>query len=370
MFGIIGVGAAGSNVADEFSKLGMPSLAINFSSKDLDSLEFVVEKYKLVGSEGVGKQRNHAVKLMNNNWESVVEFIKMNFSQPSVEIILVCFSTGGGTGSGISPLISEILQDKMPDKIIVACPILSDVNEFAGNQVNTLEALEELRELDIAVMPIDNQSLKDEHLPKNKLYQKINSKFVDLIHKIGLYTEKESKYGIVDKRDLRQLFNTRGILIISEANLTDVSNFTLTTNHFTEGIQNSWKKSIFTPIQYEQIIKAGIIFDGDEKLLEYLRTDKLFDVFANDPIELFEGFYTGGNGKVISILSGLNWIYQRIEGIDSVIDKHKANIDKIEENSYKSRNTNKSSLFDSVAKQVDTVPKKRLVSDIIKKYSR
>lgn len=369
MFAIVGVGQAGNNVADEFAKIGYPSIAINFSKTDLDSLEHVKNKLHLVGSEGVGKQRNIAMSLMQNNWESTIEFIMQNFSQPSIEIILVTFSTAGGTGSGISPFILEILKDKMPDKTIVACPILPDENEVIGSQINTQEVSEELSELDICVIPLDNQShlrKLNKKLPKNLLYKEINEKFTTLIKLIDSYTNKNSKNGIVDKRDVVQLFSTSGIMVIA-----DIANFKLDSTNFNDKIQKSWKSSIFAPIQFEKILRAGVIFDGDEKIMESLHYEKLFDMFAHSPIELFEGFYHEGDGRIITILSGLNWYYKRIEEIDNIIEKHKNSLNSVTEKVYKSKNTSKLSLFETVSNKPSvSASKNRSVSDILNKYVR
>lgn len=374
MFGVIGIGAAGSNISDEFAKLNYPCVAINFSKSDLDSLEHVENKLELYGSDGVGKQRSRAIELMRNNWESTIEFVKQNFSQPSIEIILVTFSTAGGTGSGIGIFLSELLQEQMHDKIICCCPIIPDKNEVIGSQLNTQEALEELSQLDICTIPIDNQSILNqshERVPKNIQYKEINSSFVNLIAKIDSYTNKSSKNGVIDKRDITQLFSTNGVMVISETNLADISDFKMNKNHFINKIQDSWKRSIFSPIQFEKIIRAGVIFDGDEKLIEYLTYENLFDMFKHSPIELYEAYYSEGKGEIITILSGLDWIYNRIQVIDEVIDKQKEKLANIEENTYKSKNTSKLSLLESITKSsVATVPKKRSVSEIISKYSR
>ncbi|GIN22643.1 cell division protein FtsZ [Siminovitchia fordii] len=374
MFACVGIGQAGNNIADEFVKAGFPSLAINFSKSDLSSLEHVKDKLNLVGSEGVGKQRSRAIGLMKNNWESTVEFIKKNFSQPSIEVILIVFSTAGGTGSGISPFISEILQEKMPDKTIVVCPILPDTSEFVGNQVNTQEALDQLSQLDICTIPIDNHSIANKNekkLPKNLLYKEINNQFTSLFIKLSDYTGKSSKIGVLDKRDLRQLFSTKGIMIISETNLYDISNLNLESSHFIKKIQKSWNDNIFTPIQYDQLIRAGIIFDGNLKFMEYLRYDKLFKVFSHPPIELFEGYYDEGNGKLISILSGLNWIYERVKEIDFTIENQRKSLQNVNHSVYKSKHLNKQSLLESITANKNTEkPKSRSVTDILNKYAR
>lgn len=371
MIGFVGLGAAGGNVCDEAIQKGFEALAINFSQRDLDSLEFVEKKHYLLGSEGVGKQREVAKQLMKNNWESTIEFIQTHFSKPSIEIIMVVFSTSGGSGSGLSSFLVELLIDAMPDKTIVCVPILPDKSEVLINQVNTLTALEELSEIDVCVMPLDNQSLINQrgNVSKNILYKEVNSNFISLVSDVVSYTEKHSKNGILDKKDLLQIFSTKGICVISKTNISDISNIVLSEFHFTERIQQSWSNSIFTPIQYEQIFRAGIIFDGNEQLMEWLSYKKLFEVFSNGmPVDLFEGNYNEKKGTVISILSGLNWIHNRIEEIDNLIDIQKSKLQEINKTEYKSKNTSKTKLLDSITNPSNN--KRKSVTDIINKYSR
>lgn len=369
MFGIVGVGAAGGNIADEGMINGIPSIAINYSQKDLDSLVNVEDKLTLVGSEGVGKNRDNAIKLMSNNWELATTFIKNNMTTPSTEIIFIVFSTGGGSGSGISPILIDFLQNEMPDKVFVACPILPDTSEVLINQINSLSTFEQLSNLDICVLPIDNEKIRLTFgsISKNLIYKKTNQSFIKLLLNLISYTEKHSKNGIVDKRDLLQIFNTKGIGIISEVNIGSISNLSLSQNDFTIKIQESWKKSIFSQIEYEQVLRAGIIFDGNESLMEYLRYDLLFDVFANGmPIDLFEGNYHDGSGKVISALTGLPWITTRLNHIESIIENKKLQVDLQMENSYQS----KIAVNDFSSQLRKTTTKKKNAMDILSKYQR
>lgn len=324
--GVIGVGAAGGNIADEAANKGIPSLAINFSRQDLDSLEHVQQKLHFIGSEGIGKARENAIMLMKNNWELAVNFIKTNMSSPSLEIIFICFSTAGGSGGGSSPVLLEILQHEFPEKTFVAVPILPTKSEAAISQINCLETMSELSQLPILSIPIDNEKVKFEYQlhSKNKLYDFANKQFVDILAEIIEFIGKPSKLGVLDQKDFLQLCSQTGIGLFSKLTLNEITN----SKQLNEYIQRSWKKSIFAPINYKQVIRAGIIFDGTEQLLENLNVDTLFDAFENGmPIDLFEGTYLDSEGTIISILSGLPWINSRIQEIEDVINKGKVDLE-------------------------------------------
>jgi tubulin-like protein CetZ len=369
----LGLGQGGSNIADEAAKQGFYAGAINYSQKDLDSLEHIDLKLKLVGSEGVGKNRSEAIQLMQNNWDLATNFVKENFSHPSIELIFVPFSTGGGSGSGIAPVLLNILIESMPEKTFVAMPILPDKTEVIANQRNCLETFEDLSHLNIAILPIDNDKVRSTSIynGKNRLYKQINENVVNKIKKIIDYTEQHSKYSVFDKKDLLALFKTPGISTIAETNLTAITNsIEYSETSFSEKIQNSWHETLFVDIEYEKIISAGVIFDGQERIMEMLNVNKIFSVFDNKmPIHLYEGYYQNHFGNVITILTGLSWCNKRLEQIDQIIEENHDKLSLIHQNNqYKSKNIN---LFTPVInKQSNKQPTVNDISDLIKKFKR
>ncbi len=135
---------------------GFHAASINYSQRDLDSLENIELKLKLVGSEGIGKIRSEAIRLMNNNWDLAINFVKENFSHSSIEIIFVPFATGGGSGAGIAPVLLSLLQETLPGKVFVAMPIIPDLSEAFTTQRNCLETFEDISYLNMCILPVDN----------------------------------------------------------------------------------------------------------------------------------------------------------------------------------------------------------------------
>ena len=368
-FAFIGLGAAGGNVADEAAKMGYDSIAINYSKSDLDSLIHIKEdmRHYCVGSEGVGKEREIARELLKNNYESVIDFVKKHLSKSSVEVIVVTFSTGGGSGSGISTILLQMLAQQMPDKVFVAAPILPSKNEVLINQINTLSLLDELSTINVCTIPIDNETVirRNGFVSKNKLFQITNTKFIAQLRELEQYTEKSSKNGILDKKDLKQLFSIKGTMTIAKAKVLNISGTTLSVEHFSSEIQKSWNDTIYTPIENNRILRAGIIFNGNERFLEYINYEKIFSVFGNkSPIDLFEANYTDNAGEVISILSGLEWINTRIQEIDELVEEQKNNLSMIDTVEYKSKNTSKDDIFGQFAKPKATTTAAKSSQDL------
>lgn len=366
----LSLGQGGGNIADEAAKRDFYTASINFSQKDLDSLEHVSKKLKLVGSEGIGKFRNNAVDLMDNNWDLATNFVKENFSHSSIEIIFVPFSTAGGSGSGIAPVLLSMLKETMPDKVFVAMPIIPDKKESYINQKNCLETFEDLSKLNICILPIDNE--KGRYMSskgKSNLYDTINKNVMNKIEKINSYLDKNSKYGVIDKRDIRSIFNTSGIATIGEVDLSSMKNkIELNEESIANKIKESWIKSLFADIELNKIISAGIIFEGQNNLMEYINAEKIFSKFANRmPISLYEGYYTGDKGSVMTILSGLSWCNTRLKEVDAILDRTGSLFNSLKEEEIYSAKTKNLLLNTNVQQKTEKVND---ISDLINQFKR
>ena len=376
MFGFVGVGQGGSQIADEMRKLEFPAIAINYSQCDLNSLEYIEKRLCFLGSDGVGKQRSIAIELMKDNWESAVSFIKQNLSQPSVEVIFIIFSTAGGSGSGISPLLLEIMTNEMPDKVFVACPILPDIRETLVNQANALSTFDELSKLDNCILPIDNQKAFkfSKMMPKNKIYSTINTSFANSLSEIHKYTEMYSKNGNLDKNDLRQILNTKGIASIGTAVFADPidSLLEISQDNFSNTIYKSWENNIFVNIEFDQIMRAGVIFDGQESLMQYLDYDLIFSKFNNPVLDMFEGNYHTKYGTVTTVLSGLSWCSTRLAQIEHLVKQNEQVLQELSFNDADNNTRFQSKLnMSDLNSKLRKRPKKAMsVLDIMSKYNR
>lgn len=370
MFGFVAVGQGGSSVVDLAAQKGYPSLAINFSQKDLDGCKHIdqEDKLSLIGSEGVGRDRNLAIQLMNSNWERVLSFVEGKFSQPSIEVIFVVFSTGGGSGSGIAPMIIDLLKAQM-EKTVVAVPILPNLSEAVVNQLNTLDVFNELSSIDTCVLPIDNEKLNNNLTNKQQQYELINTAFVHQIDTLLNYTEQESSISNLDKRDLLTIFDTNGLATIGELDLSDSAEASINTQWINENVSNSWLNSIYIDPEMNKVVKSGVIIDGESSFLNNIQTNKLFDFFEQgEPINLFEGVYATGQTRVITICSGLSWCETRLKQIEQNINSQQERISGVlqEEKRYTTR-LNLSSLQGKTEQQP---VKRKSVRDTLKKYQR
>lgn len=323
MLGVIGLGQAGGNIANLFAERGVPSIVINYSSKDLDTCDSVEHKLKLRGSEGVGKQREEAIRLFHSNYEQSLLFVKEHLSSPSIEAILIIFSAAGGSGSGIASILPELLMHDMTDKTVILCPILPTSQECITAQLNTMDTLSTLSDLNACIVPLDNQKgIQKEG--RNKSFQYMNETFVNQFVSIVEYTEKHSSTGNFDSRDFLTLFSTPGFCSIGEVDLSVIKSdgLHLTDEGITERIQKSHLNSICTNPSFEQVVRMGLIFDGQESLMRHISVSKITSEFANQPLDSFEGYYHSGEGRVISIYTGLTFNPDRLNQIQTQAEKN------------------------------------------------
>ncbi|NGY69639.1 hypothetical protein F6Y04_02490 [Bacillus megaterium] len=122
---------------------------------------------------------------------------------------------------------------------------------------------------------------------------------MNLISTLPKYTDRHSKHGVLDKKDLRTIFSTKGISAISSAEITklDEGQADISNEGITEVIKKSWENSIFAPLEMQTIPKAGIIYEGP------------LDLFTIDSAQLFSSFK--GENQPIYLKEPMKVIMQR-----------------------------------------------------------
>lgn len=181
---IIGIGQGGGNIANAIrsycSNGDYDTILINMSSNDLNSVTEISDNMKMKVSdyEGSGQDRNLSKSLFKDKIEGDYFSAFLNIYNSLLfkenRVILVCFSTSGGTGSGISPWflanltyycatyngkiqkqgsdgnVTEVdITDKMRPKVIGVGILPSLKCNFEGIKClqNTLECMKELNTL-------------------------------------------------------------------------------------------------------------------------------------------------------------------------------------------------------------------------------
>ena len=168
--GVIGIGNCGNQVALLAHKeAGCDVYAINSSENDLAMLPDDIPKRAVGKGEGSGKDRKEAKKFLKGAiMEMIAEEEFKNFLA-NKDVILIVSSAGGGTGSGIAPLLSKIISSSVANadgtpKIVILVGVLPRIAEGYSTQVNALDYTHEI--YDILERPTymiyDNNAYKNE----------------------------------------------------------------------------------------------------------------------------------------------------------------------------------------------------------------
>ena len=60
------------------------------------------------------------------------------------DIVFICFSTGGGTGSGIGPYMAKLIGKAYKSKLIIPYGILPKKSESVTAQANTIACVDDI----------------------------------------------------------------------------------------------------------------------------------------------------------------------------------------------------------------------------------
>lgn len=324
--GILGVGQAGGNIAELAYTHGFVTGAINFR-KDLESLEKIKNKYAIPKGFGAGKNRDIGISSVKEYYSDMLRFVEEKFID--VDILYVASSLGGGTGSGTAPILIDLLIGTM------SCPvgaiiILPDTTEDFTAQSNTSIALAEITNLEglATTFIIDNEKARNSKpgLSKKELYDYANKYMIEGLVAVNNATTMNSNLSNFDPEDLKSILSTGGFTIISHCNLTEPM-MELNAKQVAEQIMNSWDKTVFPNISYGKIQKAGMIYHMGLELIDRINHDLIFRE-TGKPLTVYTGYYPKGTGTIISILSGMEYPFERFNALDTIIEENKDSIEK------------------------------------------
>lgn len=362
--GVIGIGNAGSQVAVLAKQENIDAVVINSSENDLSTIPESIVKFPLGDLRGAGKNRQEAKQFLKQSVSKILNESKFISFMTAKDVVFIISSTGGGTGSGISPIISEILKKSFPDSYIVLVGILPRLDEAYSTQINTLEYTNELyKKLDRPTyMMYDNDKIKNE--PSHIMMQKINQSIIDDIKVIiGTYNYT-TKYSSIDEKDMTMIISTTGRMVVSS--YKNIREKDLDKISIDEALEKDLKEGSHAEVQTDRIIKrSGVIADLSETLAEKF-DDKLSGLqkFIGAPVEEFSHIAINVDkslpNNVFFIGAGLSPITDRIEKINERVAEIEALQDRdaddngaLDEVDIAEANSKRDYKKKRVAKQVD-----------------
>lgn len=218
----VGVGQFGNYLCRELEKFGQNVFYINSAREDLERVGVLglQNTYLIKGSKGCMKDRNLAKEYANDSMVSIIN--QINGEHSNETIFNFCFSLGGGSGSGLSPELIDVMSQLYPNKTINAIVVEPHEIDITidSNASLCLKELEELQK---------DGRLNNIHILSNKNFTdniaKVNSIFASTIERLCEITEETKemendnfvlKASESDSGEFAELFNDKGNIVMLE----------------------------------------------------------------------------------------------------------------------------------------------------------
>ena len=238
------------------------------------------------------------------------------------DVIIVASSTGGGTGSGVSPLLIKLLKATYPGKIVMYCGILPRAAEVKA-QVNSINCLTEISGLSVPYFLADLDYY--EGVSNDTAYNEIQTYIIDCINTIrGKYLNKSS-YGMIDENDMRAVISEPGYL--SVYNLNKVSQSQLDKESMQQLMIKKIKHSPAVEIMRDGVVRqmAAIVnmpndMSDSSKSSDYEELIK----YIGRPLSIFENYaiVQEATGQMVIILSGQSIPYNRMSRMKEIVAQY------------------------------------------------
>lgn len=337
----IGIGNAGNQVAElAMVEKKIPGIAINSSAKDLTNIKNI-SKIIIGDNKGAGKNRDEAKRFVKEQVRNLLGQEIFTSMIKDSDVIFVISSIGGGTGSGMSPMMTDILSRTFKDKKFIIVEIYPPIGESIAAQQNSIDYLKEVKSFlpNAVYMCYDNNRKSD--LPTPEMMKAINKEIVEHMAIIrGDYLYPTS-YNSIDEKDMLKLIEREGRLAIyllegikeKDLDSKDVEDMII------DVIKN---QSTNVELDRDKIVKClGVIVNLNENINKNFNTNiNKVKGLIGEPVEGFEHIWIGekeDENRIGLILSGLSVPDDRIEKI----------VQRIEEGLEALNRTKESSVLDS-----------------------
>ena len=215
---VIGCGQCGSNLADEFARLNRRArhhrrieivtgaFAVNSDATDLSGLATISADYQhriLIGGHktsghGVGKINELGASVAREDADKIVDAIRTARHFYETDAFLLIGSSGGGTGSGCLPIITQHIKERYMDKPVYNLVVLPFEHEETTEDRtinNSATCLKSISTVADAIFLVDNQRYVKKDFSLGNNLSQINALIVEpFFNLLCAGEEKKSKW--------------------------------------------------------------------------------------------------------------------------------------------------------------------------------
>jgi len=347
-FGVVGLGQAGSRVAEVFYKLGYESCVFNTATQDLEHIN-LPENRKIFlpfALGGAGKELDNGRQAVEQNGELVIDKLNEHFSS-SQDMMILAVSGGGGTGSGGAESMLGLMSTlNKPIGVIYILPMESEDALSKHNSVVTLGKLAKMASTDVitSLIVIDNAKIELLYpgLSKADFWDTSNNAIVEPLHLFNYLSAQSTKYDALDSMDFGRIFTAGDCTIYG---MIEVENYMETTAIAEAVVENLEGGLLANDFNLKETRFGGFIVVGNEKVLSELPAmninyaSHMISDICNSP-SLVSGVYEmpleENVVRVYTMFSGLGLPSARIDALKKEADE-KMGIMKEKENNRADR---------------------------------
>lgn len=305
---VIGCGACGNSITakiEEFvrdlegSKTNVSFVGINTSTEDLASVS-LSHKIHINNSKGAACNRESSIQDLAESIDAILEELQSYIIKDS--IVFIATSLGGGTGSAIAPMLSEILLDLgYTVGMMIVFPADNESLKIRDNARQSFDEIDALKPRMGSIYALDNNATDK---------MKINSTFASLFTSI-LCINNKSQDGNMDIAEIEACWRTPSFSMIVRANKQNG-----TTANIIDILNRD--NNIFAKREDKTVSVMGIseAVSAKESRIDMTELRKAIGVAPTE----FHGFLSESEENVI-ILSGLTMPYSRVDAMIESIQK-------------------------------------------------
>lgn len=333
--GVVGVGQCGSKLAEEFYNRGYNAVAINTATQDLKHVH-IPERHKLFldyALGGAGKDLDTGQAAAETYADNILNFLDENFEDN--EILMLCVSGGGGTGSGSAETMVKLMaQLGKPVSVLYVLPMSSEDTLSKHNSVQTLAKLAKMASADVinSLFVVDNAKIElmFPGLSMAQFWKTANNAIVEPVHLFNKLSANPSEHTSLDPMDFSRVFVGTGDCALY--GMIEVENY-MEDEAVAEAMLTSLESGLLSAdFNLGQTRSAGVIVTGSKKALEQVPAANLEYGFAmvskicNEGTRVFRGVYeVPGHEdalRVYTFFSGLGLPEERVKELKAEAERH------------------------------------------------
>jgi len=323
---VIGVGQAGSRIAEVFHKNDYDVGVINTSAQDLEFIEVLPnQKLLLEGSlGGTGKDRDLGRDIFEESVGAIAPFV--DDVAEGNNMIYLAVSGGGGTGSSsVETLIPMLFETGLPVGVIYVLPKATEDAQSKKNSIEALASVAKMAANNLVsnLIVVDNARIEQiyANLSQSKFWEVSNKAIVEPLHLFNSLTCTASRFTSLDPSDFGKIISCGDCSTYGVMEVEDYMEETA----LAEAVIESLDSTVLTyGFDLTQTRVGGVIITGPKETLEKIPAININYCFhmiseQTNGASIFQGVYDvesdSDSVKIYSWFAGLGLPKDRIESL-------------------------------------------------------